>query len=286
MDIDRDSITVMVVAAPTQTVDAAAVQKLSAFVDAGGAALLLLETATIDQQSPFAVPVQSGLDPILEGRGVQVAEGIVFDLASSERVTMPSRGMFNIISPYPLWPVALPASDHVMTRGLSAMTLGWAAALDIQDSVTVTPLWQTTEAGGLQGPGGPIMPDQDWNRPAEDLGVHTLAVAIEPAEGTPSGRMVVVGDGSFAEGQFLQANPANLAFVANAIEWLAQDETLMSIRSKVRTPPALVMGSDAGRNILKWTNLVGVPVLFALFGLLRVSGRRRRAEARWQGVLS
>jgi ABC-type uncharacterized transport system involved in gliding motility auxiliary subunit len=158
--------------------------------------------------------------------------------------------------------------------------------VEIEDSANATPLWQTTEAGGLQAPDMPIFPDQDWNRPAQELGVRTVAVAVEPAEGSAEGRLVVVGDGSFAEGQFLQANPGNLAFLANAIDWLAQDEALMSIRAKDRTPPALVLTSDIARNVLKWGNLVGVPLLFAVGGLLRVTGRRRRAEARWGEVVA
>jgi ABC-type uncharacterized transport system involved in gliding motility auxiliary subunit len=60
----------------------------------------------------------------------------------------------------------------------------------------------------------------------------------------------------------------------------------MSIRAKDRTPPPLVFESDAGSNLLKWGNLVGVPLLFALFGVVRVTGRRRRAQARWGEVVA
>jgi ABC-type uncharacterized transport system involved in gliding motility auxiliary subunit len=84
----------------------------------------------------------------------------------------------------------------------------------------------------------------------------------------------------------MQANPGNLLFLANAIDWLAQDEALINIRSKNRTPPGLVFESDATRNLLKFGNLIGIPLLFVLAGFLRVSGRRRRAEARWREVVS
>ena len=40
------------------------------------------------------------------------------------------------------------------------------------------------------------------------------------------------------------------------------------------------------RNLLKWGNLVGVPLLFVLLGVVRVTGRRRRAEARWKEVVA
>jgi ABC-2 type transport system permease protein len=284
--LDRDSTTVVVIAAPTEPVDSAVVARVRAFVQAGGAALVLLEPIRLDPQSPMPLPVRSGLAPLLEDRGLSFSTELVFDLASSERVSLGRRGFFNVVVPYPLWPVALPAGDHAITRGLSSLSLGWAGALEIADSAHATPLWQTTEAGGLQAPDMPIFPDQDWDRPAEELGVRTVAVAVEPREGSGEGRLIVVGDGSFAEGQFVQSNPGNLAFLANAIDWLAQDEALMSIRAKDRTPPALVLTSDATRNVLKWGNLVGVPLLFALGGLVRVNGRRRRAEARWGEIVA
>ena len=98
--------------------------------------------------------------------------------------------------------------------------------------------------------------------------------------------MIVVGDASFLEPQFSRSNPQNALFAANAVDWLAQDESLIRIRSKNRTPPALAFTTDWSRNALKWGNLVGVPLLFVLIGILRVSGRRRRSEIKWKGVMS
>ncbi len=233
------------------------------------------------------IPVSSGLEPILRDRGITLTDGLVADMASSERVSMGRQGMFNVIAPYPLWPVAQPASDHPITNGLGSLTLGWAAALEISDDATgVVPLWQTTENGAIHPATAPITPDQDWIFQPEELAVRVVSAAYLPDEGDPAGRMVVVGDASLAEGQYLQANQGNLLFLANAVDWLAQDEALIAIRSKDRTPPNLVLSSDAVRNVLKWGNLVGVPLLFVLVGLVRVSGRKRRAELRWKEVIS
>jgi ABC-type uncharacterized transport system involved in gliding motility auxiliary subunit/ABC-type transport system involved in multi-copper enzyme maturation permease subunit len=283
--ISRDSTEVLIVGGPTETLDSLAVQRIRDFVDAGGAALLMLEPVRLDPQTPMAMPVQSGLEPLLEERGVSMMSRLVLDLVSSERVNVGRQGIFQVIAPYPLWPIARRASNHAITSGLNALTLGWAAPLEITDSANVQPLWMTSEAGGLHGVGDPILPNQEWNVPEADLRTRILGVAVTPAEGDGRGRMVVLGDASFIEPQFIQANPGNLAFLANAIDWLAQDEALIRIRSKDRTPPSLVFESDASRNLLKWGNLVGVPALFVLVGALRVTGRRRRAESRWGEVV-
>ena len=284
--IDPDSTEVLIVAGPTETLDSVAVSRIREFVDAGGAALLLLEPVRLDQESPMAIPVQSGLQPLLEDRGIAMTSRLVLDLASSERVNVGRQGIFQVIAPYPLWPIARPASRHAVTSGLNALTMGWAAPLEIRDSANVQPLWTTSEAGGLHGVGDPILPTQEWDVPEEDLQARTLGVAVTPPEGDERGRLVVVGDASFIEPQFIQANPGNLAFLANAIDWLAQEEALIRIRSKDRTPPTLVFESDTSRNLLKWGNLVGVPLVFVLLGALRVTGRRRRAESRWGEVVA
>ncbi len=283
--LDPDSTRVLVVAGPTRHVDSTAVERLEDYLDAGGSLLLLLEPVELNPQMPQPLPVESGLERLLEERGIEPAEGLVVDLASSERVSLGRSGFFNLVTSYPLWPVARPGADHAITRGLNALTLGWATALRVDDARApeTVPLWQTTELGGMRARSASIDPDQEWDLPRAELETRTLAVAQAPEEG---GRLVVVGDASFVEPQFAQVNPSNLVFLQNAIDWLARDEALIAIRSKDRTPPVLAFESDLGRTLLKWGNLVGVPLLFVLAGVARVGGRRRRAEARWKEVVA
>ncbi len=285
-EISREAVEVLVVQGPTEPFSDAAVERLREFVDAGGATLMLLEPANLDEESFMMVPFASGLEGLLSDRGIGTSPGLVADLASNLQVNLGNQGMFQVVVPYPLWPVAGPAADHPIISGINSLNMGWVAALEYTDSTNVTPLWRTTEAGAIHAFSLPILPNQDWNVPPENLAVRTLAAAVTPPEGDGRGRMVVVGDASWADGQYVQSNPGNLAFLANAIDWLAQDEALLAIRSKDRTPPNLIFESDLTRNVLKWGNLVGVPLLFVLFGLLRVTGRRRRAEARWRGVVA
>jgi ABC-type uncharacterized transport system involved in gliding motility auxiliary subunit len=292
--LSPDSNRVVILAGPTQALDSTAVARLSTFVNSGGAALLLLEPMELNPQSPQPIPVYSGLDGFLKDHGLRFTPSLVADLRSSEQVSLGQRGLFNVIAPYPLWPIVSPAGDHITTRGLSNLTLTWAGALEVLDSTRVTPLWQTTEAGTLRGLNLPILPDQDWDTPRDQLSVLTVAAAVDPgaasdgeeAAPSPAGRMVVVGDESFLEPQAAQANAQNVLFGINAVDWLAQDESLIRIRSKNRTPPALAFTNDWSQGFLKWGNLFGVPLLFVLFGALRITGRRRRAEARWKEVLS
>ncbi len=64
-------------------------------------------------------------------------------------------------------------------------------------------------------------------------------------------------------------------FVENAIDWLAQDEALIGIRSKNRAPPPLVFTSAATRSAVKYGNIIGVPLLLVVAGVLRLWRRRQ-----------
>jgi len=208
------------------------------------------------------------------------------------------QGIFRVYRRYALWPIAVRGDTHATNRDLNNVNFAWASPLTWQeDDATVTPLWNTTESGSVSPAGSPVQPGMELATSQGASGVHTFAVAVDPSltdpadeesedaeaeADRPGGRFIVVGDGDFLEDGFVQPNPQNLAFAANAVDWLAQDEALIGIRSKDRTPPALVFESDSSRGALKWTSLLGVPALFILLGFARVTGRARRAERRWR----
>lgn len=288
--LPADSFRVAFFAAPTQPLDSAATARLNAYLDGGGSALFLVESAQLNPQMPQAMPVTGGLAPILEPRGITLREGIVFDLQSHENVSVGRQGIFNVVRGYPLWPVVGRVGEHATTRNLEHMTLGWAAALQIRDTASVRPLWQTTGAAGVRPTELPLDPEFAA-APTDSLHAQVVAAAIDPgapagdhpetAANDAGGRVIVVGDADFLSDRFAQTNPQNLIFVANALDWLAQDEMLIRIRTKHRTPPALVFESDVSRAALKWGNLAGVPLLFAAFGLLRIGRREARARRQW-----
>ncbi|MSR22069.1 MAG: hypothetical protein EXR92_00675 [Gemmatimonadetes bacterium] len=300
-----DSTRVVIVAAPTQTLDSASVRLIRDYLDAGGAGLFLMDRNQITGEMMMAEDVTSGLDPLLEDHGVRVAPGIIYDLRSSERISNAQQGEFTLVQAYPYWPIVSTAGPHTTTRDLQQLSLGWANPVEVVEGSPAVPLWATTDAAGLQDAGSPVMPglEDQFNTDSTSLEVRTVAVAVGPelADGAVDGeveapttppvgsqaaRIVVVGDADFLSEQFVGAKPQNLYFAANAVDWLAQDEALISIRSKNRMPPPLVFPSDLERTAVRWGSLIGVPLLLALFGVIRVSGRRRRAERRWREMVA
>lgn len=93
---------------------------------------------------------------------------------------------------------------------------------------------------------------------------------------SPEGRLVVVGDGDFVNETIVGAVPGNIEFGLNLVDWMIQDEALLSIRSKKIEPRTLGETPESIRPWIKNINLIG-PILFImLFGLFRWRQRKAR----------
>ncbi|MBI1961688.1 MAG: GldG family protein [Parcubacteria group bacterium] len=93
---------------------------------------------------------------------------------------------------------------------------------------------------------------------------------------TDQGRLLVVGDTDFALDASTSRFEQNKIFFANLVDALTTDDALIAIRSKAVTDRPLRSLSDSQKAWIRWGNIFGVPVLFALYGLARFARRRSR----------
>jgi ABC-type uncharacterized transport system involved in gliding motility auxiliary subunit len=291
-----DSVRVLIIQGPQTPLSEAEGDKLRAFLSGGGNMLLMMQQVTIDETARLPDPQPHPvLDGLLAEYGVAIPEGMVMDLRSSGRVTLPSSSGMSYVVPYPLWLIALPASAHAMVEGLNGVLLPWPSPLDLSasDTSTVTPLLGTTEFGQHLTGFHPIDPTFDWNSIAADTRPYPMAAAILPriegdpagsAEAAAGGRLVLVGDADFASNRFLGGEAGNILFLTNAVDWLAQAESLIHIRSKMRRSPPLLYSSERMRDAAKYGNLVGIPLLFVLIGALRLGYRKRLQNLKYRST--
>jgi ABC-type uncharacterized transport system involved in gliding motility auxiliary subunit len=93
---------------------------------------------------------------------------------------------------------------------------------------------------------------------------------------SPENRILVMGDGEFFVDQKGGGDRDNLLFFQNMIDWLAQDEALIGIRSRESTDRPLRTVSDQAKRGVKYANMIGGPLLVVLAGLMVWQARRRR----------
>ena len=275
-------VRVIAVAGTPDSLSPGQVTRLRGFLDRGGSLLLMaggMQLQLSQQGPPFAGSRRVGWNELLKPYGVSIASNMVYDLASNVQVGMPSQ-FGQVLVPYPFWLRALSTKAAPANADLDAVVLPWTSQIDTTHtpSTTVTALFVTSRAGGAQE----TMVFLDPSRPFSRDSLHRRLVGLlasragsDTAKGAPRGRLVVVGTSDFASDRYARNSPENVVFVENAIDWLAQDEALIGIRSKNRAPPPLVFTSAVTRGVVKYGNLIGVPVLLIVAGVLRLLQRRR-----------
>ena len=87
------------------------------------------------------------------------------------------------------------------------------------------------------------------------------------------GKILVTGDSDFASNKFLKAG--NKDFLLNMLNWLAEEDILISVRKKEPGLTPLMLTAVQGK-IVFWLSVVIVPSLFLVTGL-GVTARRRRS---------
>jgi len=102
-------------------------------------------------------------------------------------------------------------------------------------------------------------------------------------EGAADARILVVGSSQIASDQILsllqrmeQAEKvSNLTFLLNAVDYLTQEQGLIAIRAKQVEDPEIRQITDGKKIFAKWANILGLPIVFAGFGLVRWKARQR-----------
>lgn len=290
VDLSHDSLSglnVLVIAGEPDSFPPAQAARMNAYLAGGGGALFMVSGMSLSPQYPFARSQPIFWNQVLKPYGVKVNSDMVHDLVSNQPVSMRTR-LGQLLAPYPFWVMGVSTRETPVNEEITNVFLPWPSSIDTTHAVagTVTPLIETSRGGGARSGMVPLSPQQQW--PHDSLGHKLLAVLVNPlgakqptADSLPKGRLVVVGDADFASDNYARDDQTNLAFALNAIDWLAQDDALLGIRAKSRTPPPLAFTSDAARNAAKYLNIVGVPLLLILLAAVRLTLRRQKTRRRY-----
>ncbi|MBI3982324.1 MAG: Gldg family protein [Gemmatimonadetes bacterium] len=276
---------VIVVAGSPESLTDSVVERVRTYLAGGGGALVMASGMQLPEQSFFATPRMPAWNRVLEPYGVSVRSDMVFDHASNERVVLPSQ-FGRVLVPYPFWARVVSTRASVVNEQVPGAFYPWGSSLDTAGARpgTVLPLLVTSRAAGVKSSEVFLEPTQQF--PTDSLSVRVVAALVNTLaaenDSGPPGRLVVVGNEDLVSDRNVQNAPENMSFVLNAVDWLSQDESLITIRAKERTPPPLVFSNETLRDTVKYANVGGVPGALILLGILRLLRRKRLADRPYQ----
>lgn len=280
-----DSIRTLIIAGQPDSLSAPIREWFQRFFARGGSALLMTTGAPIDGRNPKASGREPVWNSLIAPFGVKVRADLVYDQTSNQLVPVPGPGGGQVYQPYPFWVRAQPGGETVVTDGVGEIFLPWVSSIEpLKGAHTaIQPILTTSKLGGIAEGDIDLSPTRDF--PSYDLKPRVVGVMVQPAPGDsagPRGRLVLVGNMEFATDRYASSAQENVVLALNAVDWLSQDESLISIRSRDRRPPRLLFPTPAVQQGVKYLNLVLVPLLLAVYGTVRLIRRRRRALQPWQ----
>lgn len=255
---------VLVIAGPQTDFLPAELDMVRKYLAAGGKVFIMLD--------PVLKPGQArptGLQSLLHDWGISADDDVVLDVS----------GMGRLIGADESIPVAASYPSHPITQNFQLLTAyplarsmtpvdggvnGHTAQRIVETSRSS---WGETDLSALAS-GQPAKQD-----PADKPGPVSLAAAVSaPAQNgaakdgkKPETRMVAFGDSEFASNAFLGVQ-GNRDLFLNTVNWLAQQENLISIRPRDAEDRRITLTADQETRIFYLTVLI-VPGLILLAGV-------------------
>ncbi|MBI2644759.1 Gldg family protein [Candidatus Uhrbacteria bacterium] len=281
--ISKD-IKTIVVAGPSQEIPADTQTALKNYVEKdNGSALFLIDTVAVSPQTLSAQANKQNLSDFIKNMtGVIVRQNIAYDLRSNETISF-SGGQVRYFLPYAFWvrSNAQKDSQSPILSKIASIVLPWPSSLDADEKSVSEKGWDTqtlfstTKFGGVQSENYSISPQEQPSM--KDAGEQRLALGLMPKKDQQAGkgRMVIIGDSDFLTDQFMQSAPENIGFGMEALAWLSQEDSIAGIRIRQKAQQRLAFDSKTQMAAVKYGNIAGPALFFALYGAFRLFRRSR-----------
>ncbi len=231
---------VLVEAGPAKALFPQEAAMIAQYLEAGGKAMLLVDPDT-----------NPNLDEIFAAWNVAVGKDTVLDVS----------GYGRLIGTGPGVPLVMSYGAHPITKNFGR-------------SMTIFPLVRSVKSGGNAQAAGQVSEllmtsPESWaetdlksgkakfDEGKDTKGPVSLGVAASKKIGEKEARLVVIGDSDFASNRYLGAQRNGDLFF-NSINWLAQDEALISIRPKSPANRRVNL-TRSQQNMFFWFSIVLLP---------------------------
>ena len=286
--LDLNKYNTLAILGPKDSIPPEELAKLDAFLNRGGRLFIAINRSDANlNQEQYSHEVNTGLETWLSKRGIDVNTNVVIDMNCQRGFIQPQPNYYMQIT-IPYFIIIRTFEKHPISSGLEQVFLDFASSINFagDSAIIYTPLMKSSDKSGTKPAEGYIDIMRQWTDSDFPLSGLTLAAAFEGSfNGGKSTKMVVIGDGEFAEtsDQQQQVNPDNVNLLVNSIDWLSDDTGLVELRTRGATTRPLDDLEESKRSLLKYLNFL-LPVILALaYGIFRFQRNRiirlKRMEA-------
>lgn len=304
VDLDQENQTledldVLVIAGPRIDIPSYQQFAIDQFIMNGGKAAFLIDRSEVNMQSFMGRPLSLNFTLMLETYGVRINSNLVLDEQNQKVRFANDQGGIRIQSliSYPPFVRVRDLVESMLTKNMKDLNMPFVASLELSvpEGVTANVIARSSENTWLFEIDDSFLVDPpSLPKPLPDdlVGAQPLLVTLEGsfesyftgkdvpagkdgglpvaselAERSPTTRIAVVGGSVFIRDEM--RNRLGLMLVNNLVDWMVQDERLIEVRSRSVTNRPLEQTSDAKKAVFKYANLLGLPFVFVLFGIIK-----------------
>ncbi len=255
----------------------------------------------------------TNLRDFLKHFGVAVGQKLVMDAQASNTIARCSPIPLPIPRPNPSWPIVTSfGKDHPVTFGVGMATMPYPSSVRITEEAAKDSSMKSAEIAFSSGNSWSVDAEGAEVDPCNITVSEKLESSIPlgaVVEGTftsyfkgkdlpkdksikkdgfvekgkKPGKLIVFGSSQLPTDTIISTLAKvdrrqafnNFTLMQNILDWMTNDEDLIAVRMKNSSDPPISKDlSDVTRSTIKYGNIIGIPLVFMLFGVVRWRMRR------------
>lgn len=247
------------------------IEKLNSFFTNSGSAIIFTEGVSVTD-SLTAAPSKNSLSSLAEKYGIKVNTDLALS-ASSELVNFGS-GLVNILAPYPFWVKTNKFNNRTSYfANIQQLTFPWVSTLSLEkkNGFENYELVKTMDRSWIQRDSFSLNPQTIPQPQEKELKNYTIVAQSKNKKG---GSLIVIPSSRFIVDNYLNQNSDNLEFVLNILNELASGGVLSGIRQRAVAFYPVPDLPEKQKDLFKYMNIFFLPVLFGIYGALRLARRK------------
>ena len=285
-----EEIGTLILAGPGDSVSLEVQYAIDQYVMRGGRLVALVDNILLDERGAPTL-VNHGLEALLSSYGFQLNGNLIADKKSHSPRSI-RRGFFIQQQPFPLFPKIgkNQLGEHPVVARLSGFTLPYTGSLDLigsgDSTMAYSALAFSSDETDSYAP--PTYQPTPNSRPVTLVGLGTgrfssffkdkpKPSSVESGEFldhcSEETSILVIPCSQLLVNELIY--PGNMEFILNVIDFMTIGDDLISIRTRPTSDRPIKELSGEMKKFLRLLNILGVPLLVIIFGMMRFYLKRR-----------
>lgn len=245
---------------------------LKKFYESGKSILVFANGTAINEQTLQVSPTTDNLNELTATYGATINTDLALS-TSAEYVNFGNE-ISQFLAPYPFWiRTNLFNTKTGLFSNIQYISFPWASTLSIKKNnlAEITPLISSSNRSWTQKEQFSLNPNTIPQPKQQDIKEYLLGAVLSNKKG---GELVIIPSSRFIFDQYMGRGSGNIDFTLNTIDAYSSQGALSGIRSRIVSFYPLPDMSDSEKDMYKYGAMLLFPLLWGVYGTIRLIKRK------------